>query len=250
MPVVKQEKRYFFDKPNSDKDDSLEDSEIISPAGVLERIVKYAQHADLFRILSPEVRLFRARKNDSGLKWRKPEDLGPPPNNKAKQNRMSPAGIAMLYVSNDPHTARAETSTREENSTVARFRLKRSVMILDLTEIPSIPSLFEDIPDAVEFNAREILPLLHNVRMEISRPIQQDNRVHVEYVPTQVVTEYLKYYPRIHGKAIEGIKYPSSVSPGNWSVVFFADRRNVVGIEEENSIFFKREKWIELECII
>ena len=245
--VVKEERRYFFYDPNFQDDDAdFNGNERITPAGTLAKIVEYAHHADLFKMLSPEVPLFRARK---GSRWTESKDLGPPPNEKARQSRMSPAGIAMMYVSDHPHTALAEIRSDCRNSTIGCFRLTRPALILDLSEIRTTPSLFDCVSDAISFDERKILPFLNHVRYEMSHPIKQDDRVHLEYVPTQIVTEYLKYHAPIDGLAIEGIKYPSSVSRRNWSAVLFANRKNVVDIEEEDSLFSKSEKWIRMESI-
>ena len=62
----------------------------------------------------------------------------------------------------------------------------------------------------------------------MSRPIARDDRIHVEYVPTQVVTEFLRSRVRRRRTVIDGIKYPSSVLPGRASYVLFANQDHVV----------------------
>ena len=240
--VVKHERRYFF------SDHRPADSQLLNPARLLDRIVEFAELQGLFIELTPKVPLFRARPHAPDPPWTEPKDLGPPLPEKAKQNRMSPAGITMMYVSDEPQTALAEIRTDCEEVSVGCFRVTRPALILDLTNIPPIPSLFAYTSDAIESDSREVLTFLHSVRREISRPIPQDNLVHLEYVPTQIITEYLKYFPSIDGQAVEGIKYPSSVSPGHWSAVLFATQQNVVGVPS-NSIFEdSSERWIQLEC--
>lgn len=236
--VVKHGRRYFFG------DHRPADRELLTPVRLLDIIVEFAEFQELFIELTPEIPLFRARPNKSDSPWTKPQDLGPPPPEKAKQNRMSPAGISMLYVSDEPQTALAEIEIRADcgEASVGCFRVTRPALILDLSNIPPIPSLFD-----CGFDSRNVLQFLHSLRKEISRPICQDDLVHIEYVPTQIVTEYLKSLPPIDRRAIEGIKYPSSVFPGHWSAVLFATQQNVVDIPSGNRFEVSSERWIQLE---
>ena len=239
--VVKHGRRYFFD------DHRPSDSQLLTPARLIDTIVDFAERQELFVELTPEVPLFRARTHCTGSSCTDPQNLGPPPPEKAKQNRMSPAGIAMLYVSDEPQTALAEIDADCEEVSVGCFRVTRPALILDLTNIPPIPSLFAYTSDTIESDSREVLAFLHSVKEEISRRVSQDGLVHLKYVPTQIITEYLKCLPPIDGRVIEGIKYPSSVSQGHWSAVLFATQQNVVGVPS-NSIFEdSSERWIQLE---
>ena len=238
--VVKHERRFFF------RDVRLDDREILTPAGVLERIFEYAELTELFVEIDPNVPLFRAQQHCPGNPLTKPEDLGPPPEEKASQNRMSPAGISMFYVSEDPDTALAEIRARTGEFSVGCFRLTRPALVLDLSAIPPIPSLFARIPETTAFNPRRILMFLHEVQRRISEPICNDDRVHIDYVPTQVVTEYIRCLPPLAGRLVEGIKYPSSVAPGCWSAALFANQRNVVGIKEGRFRGDQSNRWIRL----
>ena len=87
---------------------------------------------------------------------------------------------------------------------------------------------------------------LHEVKHRISEPICDDDRIHIDYVPTQIVTEYIRCLPPLAARLVEGIKYPSSVAPGCWSAVLFANQRNVVGIEEGRFRDDQSNKWIRL----
>ena len=242
--VVKHERRFFFDHHGSDG------GELLTPARVLDSIVKYADRQELFKELNPEVPLFRGRKHCPGSPWTEPKDLGPPPHDKAKQSRMSPAGVSMLYVSDEPDTAIAEIRAHPEAVSVGRFQLARPALVLDLSSLPPIPSLFVCSQDEMGNDAREILMFLHIVRDTISDPICQDDRTHIEYVPTQIVTEYIRCIPEINGKTVEGIKYPSSVASGHWSAVLFANQRNVLGIECGDRFEALSERWVQLISVI
>ena len=105
---------------------------------------------------------------------------------------MSPAGIVMTYVSEDAATALAETADKPGTYAVGQFRALRDITILDLADLPPIPSLFEEISDTLPYDPHKALRFLHRLADDISRPIERDDRVHIEYVPTQVVTEFLR----------------------------------------------------------
>ena len=242
--VVKHERRFFFDRDGSGG------GELLTPAKVLDSIVKYADRQELFKELNPEVPFFRARKHCPGHPWTEPKDLGPPPHGKAKQSRMSPAGVSMLYVSDEPETALAEIRAHPEDASVGRFQLNRPAFVLDLSNLPPIPSLFDCSQDETEDDARQMLMFLNIVRDTISDPICQDDRTHIEYVPTRIVTEYIRCMPEINGKAVEGIKYPSSVASGHWSAVLFATQRNVLGIECRDRFEEMSERWVQLISVI
>jgi len=68
--------------------------------------------------------------------------------------------------------------------------------------------------------------------------------VHIEYVPTQVVTEFLRTTKLPEGVKLDGIRYRSSRKDGGISLVLFADRRNVKGASDDT--WAKPDPWLEL----
>ena len=116
--------------------------------------------------------------------------------------------------------------------------------MLDLTDIPVIPDLFERDPELGQDVSRRALTFLHHVADQISRPITRDDRVHVEYVPTQVVTEFLRARVRWRGRAIDGVKYESAAHPGHASYVLFANRDHVVLDHRDSQS--EETPWLEL----
>jgi hypothetical protein len=88
---------------------------------------------------------------------------------------------------------------------------------------------------------------LHSFARVVSKPIAHDDRIHVEYVPTQVVTEYFRLeFKASRGKPISGIRYWSSQHPGHASVVLFADQENLVRAKEPGELLGPSDPWIEL----
>jgi hypothetical protein len=149
------------------------------------------------------------------------KSLGTPPPEKASQSRMSPAGIPMFYGATDLPTAYAETVTEDtEAAKAATFTVSRAAHIVDLDRLPDVPSLFEPSEEAIR--DRPSLGFLAGFRRDVSRPIERDNRIHIEYVPTQVVGEYVHHLFRdTHGNPVDGIAWESAQRTGGRNVVLF-----------------------------
>ena len=149
----------------------------------------------------------------------------------------------MFYGCDDEETALRETASGPGNFAIGEFEVTRPAVLLDLTDIPEVPSLFEPVPDFVEVLPRRDLRFLHHVAREVSRQIDRSNRVHVDYVPTQVVTEFVRTMVTWQGSRIDGIKYASSVHPMHSSYVLFADQSNVVGTPTRRVV---EDRWLNL----
>ena len=70
-----------------------------------------------------------------------------------------------------------------------------------------------------------------------------DDRVHIEYVPTQVVTEFIRAKVIWGESKVDGIRYVSSVNEGHSLYVFFADQLNVVGTPASGLV---EDSWLRL----
>jgi len=115
--------------------------------------------------------------------------------------------------------------------------------VLDLTNIPTIPGIFEHDPSSSLYPNRSALTFIRHIASQISQPIDRDYRIHVEYVPTQVVTEFIRAKVSWKGSKIDGIRYASSVNRGHVSYVLFADQLNLVGTAEPD---LDRDRWLAL----
>jgi hypothetical protein len=240
--VIKHRLRYFF------ADHRREDDEIYSPGEILEIIFDYARDEGAFVTLKGGSRIYRARHQPNGKNYATAATLGPPPVEHAIQtNRMSPPGIVMTYAADDPDTALAETANEPGIFAVGEFVTERGALILDLTRLPPIPSAFAELSDT-EYNPRPRLRFLHGISREISRPIARDDRVHIEYVPTQVVTEYVRTAVKIDGQPIEGIRYQSSRRKAQTALVLFADQENLILEKRDQPQFyhFAKDRWLKL----
>lgn len=194
---------------------------------MLEELGRLIAHYDLVTTLTPEETLYRVRIDDVEKVHSTASSLGAPEAEKARQSRMSPAGIPMLYAATDLETAEAETldPQRVEGKALSRgsFRTREAVSIVDLTSLPSVPSVFSEDEEALA--SRPSLGFLHGFCRDVSRPIDRDDRVHVEYVPTQVVCEYIRFlFPRLAGKEIAGLTFESARRDDGRNVVLFVDQ--------------------------
>lgn len=238
--IVMHHRRFFFLNVESES----YGHEVHGPAKVLKNIFDYAREIGLFKTLPSGTQLYRARWDDTETLQKTARDLGPPPQEKATQsNRMSPPGIVMFYACDEIETALLETASGPGRFAVARFETRRPATILDLTSIPSVPSLFGPPTGILEFRPRKPIMFLRHLAEHISRPIKRDQRVHVDYVPTQVVTEFIRSQTHDDQAQVDGIKYDSSVHSGHSSYVLFASQDNM---RSPKSNLAKVDQWLEL----
>lgn len=231
--------RYIFLKIY-DKKMSLHDLDMIPVSKMLARlsseILKMENDVKMIRVLDIGQQIYRARIHDKNKKYKIAKKMGTVPVNKAKYaNRMSPAGIPMFYGSFEPNTAFKEIvniygNKRGKIVSIATFNTLKKLRVLDLCNIPEVPSLF----DPGMRHLRSSILFMRQFRNEFSKSIKKNKLENIEYVPTQVFTEYIRYkYKDVKRKQIEGILYPSSRNPGGISCVLFAsneqcvDKRNI-----------------------
>ena len=185
--VIKHQRRFFFMEEPRDPHD-----ELLGPGAILDAIGRWCGKFHLIADLHTGTKVFRARYQNPGLRLVTARDLGPPCEEQATQsNRMSPPGIVMLYASDDPETGLRETSTGPGAFVVGEFEIQREIKILDLASFPPVPSIFQEEYDP----RRPPLVFLRKFADDISKPIARDDRIHVEYVPTQVVTVSRTRFP-------------------------------------------------------
>lgn len=219
VDVVKHESRYLFTLETR----SEIDPDLLTPAEMLDRIGDIVNESDLFAEVKAGTHLFRGRSHYADKELSSVVDLGTPPQDNAiHSNRMSPAGIPMFYGALDEETVVAEVGDPSKMVTVATFETARNFWVLDFTNIPDVPSLF----DQGAWERRAGIRFLHGFVKDLAKSIQLDGREHIEYVPTQIVTEYFRrvFRPSLDRK-IHGIHYKSSrKTNGICCVLFFLDK--------------------------
>ena len=244
--LIKHDRRYFFLR-------EPEDRELFSPSTLLRELAGWCGKFDLISTVPANRLLYRARRQKPGERLSTPDELGPPPQEKATvANRMSPPGIVMFYGSDEPGTALREVARIPEcgvdHYAIGEFRTLRDTRILDLTRIPRTPSIFEPISDTLEYDPRPPLIFLNYFAAELSMPITGDRSIHVEYVPPQVVTEFVRTEFRHEGLALDGIRYQSARHQGKASLVLFASQANLADSKDARArpVFAHTDRWIEL----
>ncbi len=189
---VKHFTRYVFFRA-SDENNPFREPDKIPPSAMLDRLSNYIEKAGLIRRMNAGQTFIRVRIHDPELSFHTAKDLGAPPIEAARySNRMSPAGIPMFYAALDEQTAIKETyqdTGAPAIATIAKFRTLKDLEVLDLTLLENVPSIF----DSEREHKRQALIFLNAFVKEITIPIVKDGREHIEYVPTQVFTEYFRH---------------------------------------------------------
>lgn len=178
------------------------------------------------RRLAKGVLVYRVRVRGSKESW-KPDaaELGAPPPDKARAGRMNPAGIPYLYAAFDAETALREAGTLGVTAGavfMATFELTEPLLVIDLTRLPTPPSVF----DLDRKDEREKALFSRGFVSAISKPVTKNGQEHIEYVPSQVVCEYLAqvFKPR-RGAMLSGLVFPSSVLDRGKNLVVFPSER-------------------------
>lgn len=223
--AVKHHTRYLFFPPR--KKNEVWPGEGIRPEEMLAELGDVIRRADAVRRLKAGTIVYRIRAHKAGDSPSTLKDLGPPPPHAARySNRMSPAGISMLYASEDEATALAESlpvHAGHTHITVARLRLLRDLRVVDLVSLPPVRAF------TVEETRRERaqLSFAHSFAHEVSKKISKDGAEHIEYVPTQIVTEYLKFRFRDEKRRVRGLRYRSAQAEGGINLALFISDKDV-----------------------
>ena len=240
---IKHRSRYFFSTPV--EVDPIDD-ETIQPADFLNSLSRMISDLELFR--ETEEAWFRARVHKAGEDVASGASLGTPPEARFS-NRMSPAGICMFYGALERETAIAEVldpgrASKRKLVTSGAFKPSRPLRVLDLRVIPSLPSFFE-VEKRDEYVVRSFLQGFVD---DLAKPISKSGMEHVEYVPTQVVTEFFRMVYKDDGQPLDGILFKSSRREGGSCCVLFFDNQQCADDEDrtERSMFV--DDWLILAC--
>jgi hypothetical protein len=222
VDAVKYRRRFFFTR-KEDKEESVNDRENLDPATLLEQFGRRCARSGLIATIPKGTMILRCRPRDRRAeRFSKARALGPPPCRFARQNRMSPAGIPMFYGSDDKQTTQAEMPELPKFYAIGTFETLRPLRVLDLTGVRA-PSIF----DMSEGSDYDWLIFMSEFLRDFSSPIERDDRIHIDYVPTQVITEYLRDAKLGGDPPLDGIKYRSARRKGGICYVLFIDEYGV-----------------------
>lgn len=218
--LVKKQTRFLFHENKS--------VSILSTIKCFLESVGSDRNSGLFKIVKPGTRrLYRARiHSKEELKdFYNEQKFGPPPVALTKTLRMSAEGISIFYCAYEEETALEEIKNYESDViSIGSFSLGKEICILDLTRVSSLqtPGFF-NVEKRGDISK---IQFLKSFVIDISMPVSENPGI--EYVPTQIVTEYLRYNltpPELYSRfqRIDGIVYPSSKITGGHCLVLFMD---------------------------
>ena len=188
------------------------------PWEILEQIGTYVNEFGLLRTLPTGSELFRGRQEANPTPHTCLE-LGPPPQFRASQSRMSPAGIPMFYGAFCTRVASAETFATRKGRwlTIARFTAARPLQVLDISQAPPFPSLFQQD----KHNLRSVAIFMAKFAEAVSLPLAENRAAEIDYIPTQIVAEYFRHiFVPPAGTRLDGIQFKSSKARGDCVSLF------------------------------
>lgn len=248
---VMSKSRYFFLSASNESYDRNQHDEM-NPIEILDSVASIIKNLNMIKEIPTSKEIKRVRIVGDYKEATTASDLGSPPLNFCNiANRMSPAGIPMFYGAFDLVTSIKETFEPEPNLTkkavVGNFFPCRDLHVIDLSQQFKIPTIF-DQDQSYRFEKR----FLYDFIKDFTKPIERAERAHIDYVPTQIVTEYFRHIlSKDRSMKIDGVIYPSSKNKNHKAVVIFADNDQCVekGIKSrytENLLFLNDYEEIDL----
>lgn len=187
---------------------------------VLSKVAELVEEYELIKTRPALTPWWRAQTHGPDPIEHTPGRLGTVPADLAKApNRMSPAGIPMFYGAADADTAIKEVigtpgaSVTDTHATWAAFQTSQACTVVDFTSLPPPVSIFDPKHGDQFFNLR----FLHSFVNQLSSKTDPDWAA-VDYVPTQVLTEFFLRVYTYAAQPLEGLIYRSAIT-GEPSIV-------------------------------
>lgn len=219
--AVKHETRFHFGRVRG----TVSSGELLGISEMLPFLAGLIRTHRLTRCLPVATKMVRVRLRAVGEVWLADEQqLGARSPESAPAGRMNPAGIPYFYAALEEATALSEVgASRGATAVISVWETTRELRIVDFTRLPPVPSPF----DQKNRRKHEMLVFFSDFLNDISQPVTKDGSEHIEYVPTQVICEYIAqvFKTPSHG-IIDGLLYPSSVVGGGRNLVVFPMRGN------------------------
>ncbi|MDQ9820893.1 RES domain-containing protein [Acinetobacter bereziniae] len=203
--------RYLF---LNDTIDEFEDRQIIPASLMLNALADLCKEFKLIKKIKKNKLFYRVRSHAQDESFFEFNQMGVAPKKIASAGRMNPVGIPYFYIADSAQTAISEVIKDQNFWSCATFKLNKDIEVIDFSKLPEVPSIF----DVNNFRNRQKLIFLHELVFDMSQPVGPDEKDHIEYIPTQVVSEYFRY---IFKPEVKGIKYKSVKNQKGLNIAFF-----------------------------
>lgn len=195
----------------------------------------------LVKALPKGTKLYRARKVDDVKVEYAFENITSPPDDSAFPNRMSPAGISMFYASYEKETATNECVGGDSlGLIVGTFETVKVLKVIDLTTIPEQSFWVKNWQEN---------QFLHHFNENITKRVDPKDTNHLQYIPTQVFTEFLRYMFRdAKGEQVDGLIYGSSKTTEK-NIVLFCNQKDSEKFVDKNVKIEKFERTVNWKAL-
>lgn len=186
---VKTRRRYTFLTP--EEDPTLGGGDIPRHA-VPAAVVRSVQHSGLVIVSPAGTTWWRARVHPAGETYGRAKEIGTPASEDARDNRMTPKGIGAFYGASTLEGARAEVAgyaAADRGATVGQFAQLTGLTLIDLRNLPPVPSLF----DERDRHLRGARTFIHDFITDVTKVADPRDIQDLDYIPTQVIAEHLRY---------------------------------------------------------
>ncbi len=200
-------------------------SDYIPIASMLDALGKTCIKENLVTIVPSDTEFYRVRQASKNDRFTTFSEMGVPPVGVASAGRMNPAGISYLYLAYQKETAEKEVFEYSERWFTAKYRSIVDIPIIDFSVIPDVPSVFEP----QQYESRHNRYFLHAFINDLTSPVLKDGKEHIDYVPTQIVSEFFRYkFKDQNDVGIQGIKYPSVKDQGGANLAVFSSNNEML----------------------
>lgn len=151
----------------------------------------------------------------------KPEEMGAPPIEFAKEGRANSTGIRRLYLADSEKTCIHEIRSGAFDSIcIGKFSLCKDISVIDFKRISKFSPFNGDF-DFLEYLVNK--PILNKIDKEMGRALRAGDN-HLDYIPTQYLCDFIKTLTYKSDEKYSGVEYSSTLNPGgNNLAIFYPD---------------------------
>ncbi|MEV4900671.1 HEPN-associated N-terminal domain-containing protein [Citricoccus sp. NPDC055426] len=222
---VKTRRRFTFLTPEADPTLGAGD---IPLHAVPAAVVRSVQHSGLTIVSPAGSTWWRARVHPADEAHKTAKEIGTPPSEHARDNRMTPTGIGAFYGASTLHGARAEVAGYAEadhDATVGQFTQLTDLTFIDLRDWPPVPSLFDDRAR----HLRGARTFMHDFITDVTKVADPSDTQNLDYIPTQIIAEHLRY-----DLPVDGILWRSTKDRDVTVCVLFLDNDAMADCDDTN----------------